>query len=105
MRNAKKELLSDLNGEKPLCATIEYVPFNWEGIVVNTFINLKVGYTQQDWEEFLTKLDFEYDDGYGAQELFGMVWVNNKVWLYRDEYDGSEWWVHSTYPEIPDTLL
>ena len=53
----------------------------------------------------LDKLDFDYDDGYGIQELFGIVWFKDGSWLERGEYDGSEWWTYKFTPEIPQELL
>ena len=46
-----------------------------------------------------------YDNSYGGQELFGMIWMKNGDWLERGEYDGSEWWEYKTCPEIPAELL
>jgi hypothetical protein len=50
-------------------------------------------------EEVLPLLDFEYDAGYGGQELFGYIWYADGSWSDRGEYDGSEWWRHQTRPE------
>ena len=61
--------------------------------------------TGNDLKEFLDKLDVVYDCGYGGQELFGTVWLNDGTWLTREEYDGSEGWVHQKLPEIPEDLL
>lgn len=66
--------------------------------------NLKIGWTEQDWQKLMHDLDFEYDEGYGGQELFGTVWFNDGSWLERGEYDGSEWWAYRTTPLIPDKL-
>ena len=40
----------------------------------------------------LDDLDFEYDEGYGSQHLFGIILFNDGSWIIREEYDGSEWW-------------
>ena len=58
-----------------------------------------------EWEEFLSKLDKEYDNDYGSQELFGIVWFEDDTWLERYEYDGSEHWEHKKLPEIPKECL
>jgi len=50
-------------------------------------------------------VDFGYDEGYGAQYVFGYIWLTNGVWMDRGEYDGSEWWEWHKYPQIPDELL
>jgi len=52
--------------------------------------------------EVLSLLDFEYDDGYGGQELSGNVWYTDGTWSERGEYDGSEWWEHKVCPDIPN---
>jgi hypothetical protein len=52
-------------------------------------------------------LDFEYDNGYGGQELFGYVVFKDNTWLERGEYDGSEWWEYQkcpTYNEIKEKI-
>ena len=66
---------------------------------------LKVGHTDADYEAFLNSLNFEYDNGYGSQELFGTVWFEGGTWAERDEYDGSEWWSYVGRPEIPPKLF
>ena len=66
---------------------------------------LKVGYSAKEYDEFLDKLDFEYDSGYGGQNLFGHIWLEDNTWLSRGEYDGSEWWEYNAVPEIPTECL
>lgn len=65
---------------------------------------LKEGHAEVELDAFLDSLDFEYDDGYGGQQLFGTVWLTDGTWLERGEYDGSEWWEHRVCPTIPETL-
>jgi len=89
--NAKEELLPYFEEFKVKCASVEGQ-------------SLKIGYSKQDKENFLNSLDFEYDDGYGSQNLYGTVWFENGTWLSRGEYDGSEWWEHNELPDIPDDL-
>lgn len=62
---------------------------------------LPVLYTLEEYMLFLAALDFEYDAGYGGQELFGTIWYADGSWSDRGEYDGSEWWEHHTVPDIP----
>jgi len=66
---------------------------------------LKCNYSNEDLESFYDSLDFEYHDGYGSQNLFGIVWLKDGSWLARAEYYGSEWWEHIYLPEIPQNLL
>ena len=67
-------------------------------------INLPVEYTEEQYNEFLEKLDFQYDSGYGTQYLEGMIWYENDAWSERGEYDGSEWWEYKQMPIIPEFL-
>lgn len=70
-----------------------------------TFAALKIGYSKDDYDKFINKLDFKYDSGYGSQKLFGTIWYKDGTWSSRGEYDGSEWWEYNKVPEIPEELL
>jgi len=118
--NAKDELLRVLgktSGLKPdfliKCATItikastvrcieQFGVYEDPNSVVAKLHTNKTG---KDLKEFLDKIDVVYDCGYGSQELFGTVWLHDGTWLSREEYDGSEGWVHHKSPEIPEDLL
>lgn len=90
MRNAKDELLEHVEGK-----SVEFV---------------RVGYRKNYGErpllidgsldDSIKFLDFSYDSGYGSQELFGFVLYSDGTWSEREEYDGSEWWVHREPPTI-----
>lgn len=103
MTNAKEELLGLLKGKaKVKCATITHGD-EWDDDKKD--ILLKVGYSENEWTEFLKSLNFSYDSGYGGQNLFGTVWLEDGTWCTRGEYDGSEWWEHKQLPKIPSNLL
>lgn len=101
--NAKQELLAKLDEalQSIKCASISMeLSYN-----TSKCIKLPVGYSPEQYEEFLSALDFEYDNGYGGQVLFGRVWLTNDVWLERGEYDGSEWWNIKKLPTIHKELF
>jgi len=100
MRNAKEEFLDSTN--TAIAAVVEYVPFP-SG--TSKVILLKKGHTPEEFNAFLDALDFEYDNGYGTQELFGTIWISPGHWADRGEYDGSEWWDHHAEPPIHQALL
>lgn len=97
MRNAKKELLEEIKDLKIKCVYIQVE----EWVTGNINYILPLNYTNEQYDKFIESLDFEYDAGYGGQELYGNVWFENGTWLERGEYDGSEWWEHKVIPEIP----
>lgn len=99
--NAKQELLSIVRDKKIIAARIDYSP-NW---YETTTLILRKGYSEEHLNMFLASLDFQYDDGYGMQYLFGTVWLEDGAWLTRGEYDGSEWWNLHKLPEIPENLI
>jgi hypothetical protein len=107
--NAKEEFLSSIGSRPVKCVTITYAPCSlWEDEErpQSKSINLKVGYNETDWENFLQELDFDYDSGYGGQELYGIIWFSaSHQWMTRGEYDGSEWWETHRIPEIPQELI
>ena len=96
--NAKKELLDIITSRNLTILKIEitYTHINWDD---NTTITKNI--------TTLDDLNFDYDAGYGSQELFGVVYCKNSnnrpVWLTREEYDGSEWWDINTIPEFYTT--
>lgn len=106
MINAKNEFLSHVHGkEMPavLCAKLTRVNLLDEDDC-NNYI-LKSEHDDIELEKFLTSIDFQYDDGYGGQELFGTIWYKDGTFSQRGEYDGSEWWEHISVPEIPKELI
>ena len=88
--------LSNIPLSEIRCASIEYQ---------GTTVQLKAVHTKEELSSFLHSLDFNYDSGYGDQNLYGHVWLNNGDWLERTEYDGSEHWTHTGVPQIPYELL
>lgn len=104
--NAKIELLEAIEKHCPFhyvkCAKIEYAG-DWDE--PNKVVLLKVNHSVNDWNEFLKQLgSIEYSNGFGMQELYGIVWMTHNSWFERHEYDGSERWVYKTYPIIPAIL-
>lgn len=82
-----------------------------------TILKIEITYTHTNWDDntaitkditTLDDLNFDYDAGYGSQELFGAVYCKNSnnrpVWLTRGEYDGSEWWDINTIPEFYNNI-
>jgi len=99
---AKDELIEDIAGlydPKVKCANIirgdEYSHDRRSYV-------LKINYSNDNLLEFLELLSFKYDNGYGRQYLYGIVWLEDGTWLSRYEYDGSECWTHNSCPDIPD---
>ncbi len=92
MTNAKEELLGLVDGKAVTYVYIRYAPsYGCTDRIIQGPLT----------DELLAQLDFNYDSGFGGQELFGHVWFADGTWADRGEYDGSEWWVHVTRPEIP----
>lgn len=107
--NAKQEITRHLNNviSKPLCAKVTHMPrrgpFYEERDGSDSI--LTTGWDDADFKAFLESLDFEYDDGYGTQELFGEIWYEDGSWSEREEYDGSECWAYKSSPPIPAKLI
>jgi len=86
--NAMKELLEHTNGKQ-----VEFVSIVFNGAWDKPDIFIK-----GTLEEVLPRLDFEYDAGFGSQELGGFIWYADRTWSDRYEYDGSEHWVYQSCP-------
>jgi hypothetical protein len=114
MRNAKEEFLNHTEDLQIKCAVVMTENYYFEDEDEEEerlkteedfkFI-LKLNYTEEDYNNFLKNLDFEYNCGYGGQILFGYIWYTDNSWSTRGEYDGSEWWNHHNLLEIPKELL
>lgn len=89
--NAKEELLKHIEGrEVKYVRVIREMTYDEKETIEGTL------------DEVLPRLDFEYDNGYGRQELEGTVWYSDGTWSERGEYDGSEWWEHHESPSLPN---
>jgi len=101
--NAKDEFLKEIQGKEILCVDVQYGD-DWSNLdedETQKIIQLRAGYSDQEYENFLHELNFTYDSGYGGQLLYGFIWYKDGTWSDRGEYDGSEWWVHQVRPSIP----
>lgn len=98
--NAKQEFIEHIEDRQVKCAIIvariNYGP-------INTY-TLRCNHTPAEYDAFLQSLDFDYDAGYGGQELHGIIWYMDGTWSERGHYDGSEWWEHREAPEVPKEL-
>ena len=101
MINCMKEFLKEVGEKEVLCAWIQYGDDYGDSKEV---FQLQKGYSKSTFTQFLRCLDFEYDCGYGGQEIYGVIWYTDKTWSERGEYDGSEWWAYKKAPEIPSCL-
>jgi hypothetical protein len=101
--NAKQELLAYLKDKARVrWASLSYgEPYLKD---CQLFV-LRVGYTPEEFDAFLNSLNFNYDSGFGGQNLFGLVCLEDDTWLDRGEYDGSEWWQYMKLPEIPKECI
>lgn len=107
MTNAKTELNTVLAKEGVASILAAEVSFNAdfkysrEDVPADEVFTLPMKYTSEESAAFWKFLDREYDSGYGGQQLFGTIWLQDGSWLTRGEYDGSEWWAHQKRPPIP----
>jgi len=99
--NARSEFINHIGVRKVLCAQIKHGD---EYDDDSKIFYLTTGSTEEDRTQFLNDLDFDYDNGYGGQNLFGTIWYEDGTWSERGEYDGSEWWEHHECPQIPEEL-
>ncbi len=103
--NAQIEFNSFIVGKPDvICAYVHDIGWYYDDEAQPARIELPLGYTDEQYAEFMRKLDFNYDDGYGSQQLDGVIWFKDGSWGDRGEYDGSEWWQHQRRPNVPSYL-
>ena len=67
------------------------------------FVGDKSDHSKMTVKEFLEHANFEYDDGYGLEEInTDLILVGKDFWLERGTYDGSEWWEYKSMPNVND---
>ena len=116
--NAKHEFLKFVkeNNLQLKCATVQVVKYSTEGssqkIECNP-ANLPVNYTQEELDNFLSKLDFEDSSNVTSKDNEPRFEIgNNTIWFTDGnwgsyEFDPVAWgdsWVHHIVPAIPDAL-
>jgi hypothetical protein len=92
--NAKDELLKHISN-KPC---VKYIKLRY-----NISYDEDI-YFEGTPQEILLKIKFNYDNGYGGQTLFGLIWYEDGTWSERGEYDGSEWWEYKKCPTIEEKV-
>ena len=101
--NAQKEFQIFVKDKAPvICAYVMSIDYCEDG--PPTPICLLLGFTEDEYLQFLAKLNFGYDSGYGSQNLDGIIWFRDGSWATRGEYDGSEWWDYHKRPDVPTYL-
>jgi hypothetical protein len=101
MINAKEELQKHIGDRKMIAVTISL----WKDFdEPMDCYHLAVNHTKEMYHEFLSKIDKDYDNGYGSQELFGLIWYADGTWSERTEYNGAEKWAYKSCPRITDNL-
>ena len=98
--NAKSEFLTHIEGEEIICARIGIEGENYGS---KKWFFLKDSFSEDDFKVFCDSLDFEYDEGYGHQKLFGVILFKDS-YSGRGEYDGSEWWENYKMPTKEQVL-
>lgn len=58
----------------------------------------------EEFQRGLPAMDFDYDSGYGCQEVFGTIVFTDGTWLTRGQYDGSEWWENHVIPSRAEVV-
>ena len=107
MINAKEELLAHLDGKDVVkCAWFadyDADDADYDFVEGSKWL-LRENYSRGEWESLMAALDFEYHNGHGIQNFFGVIWYEDGTWSSRGEYDGSEWWEYNAAPDIPEEL-
>jgi hypothetical protein len=67
------------------------------------FIGSEVSGHSCTWKEFEQLANFDYDSGFGSQEVATdlIIVFSDGAKMWRDEYDGSEGWAYSSPFKMP----
>ena len=98
MQNTREELIEHLT-EEAVNREVKYIHIQ---IVDEDRKNLRI--ISGTLREVLPLLDFEYNNRFGEQELFGNIWYTDGTWSARGVCDGVEWWEFKVCPDIPKEI-
>ena len=89
MMNARQEFIEATKGHEVLAAEV----IDMRGVYRSGSVThrLLLDHTPEELGRFLRSIDFDYDPGFGSQEVDGSIYAKDAIW-YRREYDGSEHW-------------
>ena len=82
------------NFKKETYETIKSSGHNREDVM---FIGSSDGKYRINMDQFDEISDFEYDPGFGGNEIIDdlIIYFKDKTYIIRGEYDGSEWWQYN----------
>ena len=91
-----EEIIQDLkeNGLDPadiVCIEIYTEPYDDENVPMDIKWRPENGTSLKTLFGYLNR--FQYNAGYGSQELYGTIYLTESRWFERHEYDGCESWV------------
>ncbi len=106
--NCKQEFIEDITPllkESNVNIKCAYVGYErWDGVYAD--IPLKTRYTPEDYEKFLTSLDFEYDPLDVEKEIvIGTIWFTDGSWAVHGEDFRKVEWRRYCMPDIFKELL
>jgi hypothetical protein len=99
--NCKEEFLNTIKTKPKVIWSVVYARINVEKRIINI---LPPEYTDDDFKVFLDKFDFEYDNGYGLQMIYGYIVYADNSWSERFSYDGKECWSYKRTPEFSEDI-
>ena len=87
-----------------LTETIDFMDYCEKSTGDITFIGSYDGEYSCTFEEYEVLADFEYYDGFGAQNVASdlVILFSDSSVMSRSEYDGSECWELTTPVNVPD---
>lgn len=103
MLNAAREFIEHVEDRQIKCAILSCGRSYYADKDTQEY-HLTIGFDMEEYTRFIRSINFDYDAGFGGQELYGNIWYTDGTWSERGEYDGSEWWEYKSSPEIPNEL-
>lgn len=73
---------------------------------VQATLKLRQGYTEEEYQEFLSKLEFDRGNAKdGFNYISGTVWISETEWYERAHGPIGDYWVECYAPQIPLELI
>ena len=110
MSTAKDQLLNyfeELTHFEHYLPQIKCARVVWNNKGTEKIIELRIDYSEKEYQQFLKELEFEFDDFFTQSTgdmSTSIIFLKDDMWLDRNEYDGSTGWELNKLPEIPESL-
>ena len=102
----KESFMQAIIGRTLHCCTMTIYPRNILGYLKkSTHARLRVGYTEEEFNDFLERIDISNHWSPGSESVAGTIWFTDGIWATKDIYDTIFGWHIHKIPLVDKSLM